>query len=79
MSEEEEFEYIEAKPVGTPTVTFRLSDGTTVMIDVEMRRVGKKIKDDGKPAYHFDFGQRVRVKTTAKTFKVKKYAVLSLH
>lgn len=72
LSEEVEFEIIEAKPVGNTTVAFKLSDGTMIFVDVEITRAGKRIKENGEAEYNFGFGQRVRVKSTQKTFKVKR-------
>ena len=48
-----EFKWLEAKPVGSDTVTFRLEDGAIVKIKVDVDRAGVAVNftnPDGNPA-----------------------------
>lgn len=60
-----EFEWLEAKRTGTDTVVFRLEDGATVKVKVDLDRVGvaKNITNpDGTP--HYDIGATLKVNVT---------------
>lgn len=72
---EVEYDHLEAEVVGKNKVAFKLEDGTEVIVYVDIARAGKRIKPDGKPDYHVEFANRIKIKTANKKFKVRKRAL----
>jgi len=68
-----EFKLLDSKSVGNDTVVFRLEDGTTVKIKVEINRAGiaTNFKNpDGTPHYAIDAGLRIQVIPKSKKFYI---------
>ena len=68
MSEEErdlvEFRWLDSKPIGSDTVVFRLEDGATVKIKVDVDKAGVAVNytnPDGSPHYHVNTSLKVTV------------------
>lgn len=68
-----EFKWLEARLVGSDTVTFRLEDGALVKIKVDVDRAGIALNYTGPdvaPHYHVDASIKVNVVPPAKKFKI---------
>ena len=68
MPEEErdlvEFRWLDSKPIGSDTVVFRLEDGATVKIKVDVDKAGVAVNymnPDGSPHYHVNTSLKVTV------------------
>ena len=73
--EKVEFKWLDAKLTGTDTVVFRLEDGASVKVRVQINRAGVAINlknPDGTPAYHVDAGLGIQVVPPTKTFYIPK-------
>ena len=74
MTEETvEFKILEAKPVGSDTVVFRLEDGALVKIKVDLERAGVATNfrnPDGSPHYNFTPRLNVNVIPSDKRFLI---------
>ena len=63
-----EFKWLEVKCIGTDTVVFKLEDGATVKVKVDLDRAGvaKSITNpDGTP--HYDIGASLKVNVIPST------------
>ena len=70
-----EFKILEHKLVGSDTVVFRLEDGTTVKVKVDIGRAGvaTNLKNpDGSPQYNISADLRISVIPAGKKFFVPK-------
>jgi len=70
-----EFKWLEAKLVGSDTVTFRLEDGALVKIKVDVDRAGVAVNyanPDGTPHYHIDVSWKVNVTPHKKKFYIQR-------
>ena len=70
-----EFKWLEAKLVGSDTVTFRLEDGALVKIKVDVDRAGVAVNyanPDGTPHYHIDVSWKVNVTPPKKKFYIRR-------
>jgi len=70
-----EFKWLEAKLVGSDTVTFRLEDGALVKIKVDVDRTGVAVNytnPDGTPHYHIDVSWKVNVTPPKKKFYIQR-------
>jgi len=76
MSEEKiEFKRLDAKLVGSDTVVFRLEDGATVKIKVDIERAGVAVNfknPNGSPHYEVGCGLKINVIPTTKTYSIPK-------
>lgn len=63
-SNEVEYELLDATPIGSNTVVFRISDGSSVKVRVDIERAAVAVNfknPDGTPYYTFNFGNHVTV------------------
>lgn len=75
QEEQVEFKWLEARVVGNDTVVFRLEDGATVKVKVDIERAGVAINfrnPDGTAHYNINFAQRVTVLPPERKFKIPK-------
>ena len=73
-----EFKWLEAKCVGTDTVVFRLNDGATVKIKVDVDRAGvaaNYTNPDGTPHYNIGASLKVNVIPTKKSYYIPRSKV----
>lgn len=73
--EKVEFKWLDAKCVGSDTVIFRLEDGATVKIRVDIGRAGVAVNytnPDGSPHYNINADLRVTVIPPDKRFSLPK-------
>jgi len=74
-----EFKWLEAKLVGSDTVTFRLEDGALVKVKVDVDRAGVAVNyanPDGTPYYHVETSLKGNITPLPKrnfTFKDRNY------
>jgi len=70
-----EFKWLEAKCIGTDTVVFKLEDGATVKIKVDLDRAGVATSftnPDGTPHYNIGASLKVNVIPTKKSYYISK-------
>jgi hypothetical protein len=70
-----EFKMLEAKSVGTDTVIFRLDDGATVKVKIDIDRAGIATNyknPDGSPHYNIGISSRVTIIPSEKKFSIPK-------
>jgi hypothetical protein len=70
-----EFKILESKLVGSDTVTFRLEDGATVKIKVDIDRAGVATnlkRPDGSPHYNIGIASKIKVIPPEKKFSIPK-------
>lgn len=70
-----EFKWLEAKCLGTDTVVFKLEDGATVKIKVDLDRAGVAealTNPDGTPHYNVGASLKVSIIPAKKSFYVPK-------
>jgi len=70
-----EFKWLEAKCTGNDTVVFKLEDGATVKIKVDLDRVGVAISftnPDGTPHYNIGASLKVNVIPAKKSYYMPK-------
>jgi len=76
MSESKiEFKLLEAKLIGNDTITFKLEDGATVKIKVDINRAGVAknfTNPDGTPHYNVQASLKVNVIPPSKTYSIPK-------
>ena len=68
-----EFRWLEARLVGSDTVTFRLEDGALVKVKVDIDRAGVAVNHtnpDGTPHYHIDASLKVTVTPHTRKFYI---------
>ena len=79
MSDKVEFKWLEAKLVGSDTVIFRLEDGATVKVKVNIQRAGVAqnfTNPDGTPHYNIGAGLRIDVIPPDKRFYIPRSKVM---
>jgi len=70
-----EFRWLEAKIVGSDTVTFRLEDGALVKAKVDIDRAGMAVNyanPDGTPHYHVEVSVKVIITPPKKKFYIQR-------
>lgn len=70
-----EFKWLDAKLVGSDTVVFRLEDGATVKIKVDIDRAGVATNftnPDGSAHYNINASLKVNVIPSSKKFSIPK-------
>jgi hypothetical protein len=70
-----EFKWLEARLVGSDTVVFRLEDGATVKVKIDIDRAGVAINftnPDGTPRYNIGTSVKLNVIPPNKKFSVPK-------
>ena len=75
LDEKIEFKILEAKLVGSNTVVFRLEDGATVKVKVDIERAAVAVNyknPDGTPRYNIGAGLKVAVIPKDKKFYIPK-------
>jgi len=68
-----EFRWLDSKVVGSDTVTFRLEDGATVKIKVDIDRAGvavNYVNPDGTPHYNIGASLKITVIPKDRKFKI---------
>jgi len=70
-----EFRWLEARLVGSDTVTFRLEDGALVKVKVDVDRAGVAVNyanPDGTPHYHINTSLKITVIPPQKKFYIQR-------
>jgi hypothetical protein len=70
-----EFKWLDAKLLGSDTVMFKLEDGATVKIKVDVDRAGVAVNftnPDGSPHYNINASLKVNVTPSSKKFSIPK-------
>jgi hypothetical protein len=75
-----EFKILEYKLVGSDTVTFKLEDGASVIVKVDLSRVGiaENFKNpDGTPHYNINIDAKLRITPPDGKYKISKSKIRS--
>ena len=73
MPDEIEFKQLDSKPIASDIVTFRLEDGATVKIRVDIDRAGIAINyknPDGSPHYNIAVSNKIAITSPDKKFRM---------
>ena len=76
-----EFKWLEAKCTGTDTVVFKLEDGATVKIKVDLDRAGVATtftNPDGTPHYNIGASLKVNVIPKARSYYVPRSQIRNI-
>jgi len=76
-----EFKMLEAKLVGSDTVTFKLEDGATVKIKIDIEQAGVAVNftnPDGTPHYNIGTSVKIKVIPPKKKFYIPKSKLLRI-
>ena len=72
---EVEFKILEAKNIGSDTLIFRLDDGATVKVKVDVERAGLATNyknPDGSPHYNISISSKITVIAPDKKYRISK-------